>query len=404
MSGILSGITVIDLTQNIAGPYCTQLLGDFGATVIKIEKPVSGDDTRQWGGEGIRPGESGAFMAMNRNKKSIAIDLRNPKGIEMVYKLVKKADIFVHSMKPTTANKNGFSYEKISELNPSIIYGAISAFGEVGPMQALPGYDPLIQAYSGIMSVTGNAGENPVRVGVSINDMGSGMWLAMGILAALHKRNTTGKGSKVSNSLLETGVVWGSLQLSTYMESGKVPQKMGSAMPIIAPYEAFKTNDGWVMIAAGNNRLFENLCKALDFEEVSMDPRFITNIDRVKNRFELHDIIENKTLNYSVAALIPILRQGNIPCSPINSLDQILTDEQVGALGLIKDVEHSRVEDFKIVDMPISVDGERSVLQSIPPRLGENSEEILSLLGYSAEEIKKLVAEKIIDVLEKVGR
>ncbi|MER2191539.1 MAG: CaiB/BaiF CoA-transferase family protein [Solibacillus sp.] len=404
MSGILSGITVVDLTQNIAGPFCTQILGDFGATVIKIEKPESGDDTRQWGGEGIRVGESAAFMAMNRNKKSIAVDLRSPKGVEMVYELVKKADIFVHSMKPSTANKNGFSFEKIIELNPKIIYGAISAFGEVGPMQMLPGYDPLIQAYSGIMSVTGNAGENPVRVGVSINDMGSGMWLAMGILAALHKRTITGKGSKVSNSLLETGVAWGSLQLSTYMESGKVPQKMGSAMPIISPYEAFQTNDGWVMIAAGNNRLFENLCNSLQLEELATDERFITNTERVKNRYVLHDLIENETLKYAVPDLVPILRQFNIPCSPINSLDQLLTDEQVNALELIKEIEHSRIDDFKVVDIPISIDGERSTLQSIPPLLGEHSEEILNELGYSREEIEQLTSEKVIGVLEKVGR
>ncbi len=404
MSAILSGITVLDLTQNIAGPFCTQILGDLGATVIKVEKPVDGDDTRHWGGEGARPGESAAFMAVNRNKKSVSIDLGNPKGIKLVYDLAKKVDILVHSMKPTTAEKKGLDYEKIAELNPSIIYSSISAFGEIGPMKTLPGYDPLIQAYTGIMSVTGNPGDDPARVGVSINDMGSGMWLTMGILAALHKRNTTGEGSKVSNSLLETGVTWGSLQLSTYMETGKVPQKLGTAMPLIAPYEAFKAENGWVMMAAGNNRLFEKLCHVLGIKEIPIDPRFSTNGERVKNRYELHDLLEKETQKYTVDVLIHMLRQGGVPCSPINSLDKVVTDEQVNALGLIKSVEHSRVNDFKIVDLPIAINNERSVLQNIPPLLGEHSEEILKQVGYTDEEINQLLEDKVIDIVDKVRR
>ncbi|HWL13077.1 MAG TPA: CaiB/BaiF CoA-transferase family protein [Ureibacillus sp.] len=403
MTGILSGLTVLDLTQNIAGPVSTQLLGDLGATVIKVEKPKDGDDTRHWGNVDTT-GESAAFMAVNRNKKSICVDLRNPKGIELIYELAKKVDIFVHSMKPTTAEAKGLNYEKIKEINPSIIYGSISAFGEVGPMQTLPGYDPLIQAYSGIMSVTGNAGEDPVRVGVSINDMGSGMWLTMGILAALYKRNTTGEGSKVSNSLLETGVMWGSLQLSTYMETGKVPQKLGTAMPLISPYEAFKSNDGWVMIAAGNNRLFANLCKVLKIEQIAEDARFVTNADRLNNRYELHDLLELETQKYSADTLVGLLRKGGVPCSPINTLDKLLTDEQVNALGLIKSVEHSRVKDFKIVDLPISIDNERSTVQQLPPLLGEHSEEVLKEIGLTDEQIEALLADEVIGMVDKVGR
>lgn len=402
MTAILSGITVLDLTQNIAGPFCTQLLGDLGATVIKVEKPVDGDDTRNWGGEGSRKGESAAFMAVNRNKKSITIDLRNPKGIELIYELAKKADVFVHSMKPTTAERKGLHYEKIVEINPKIIYGSISAFGEIGPMKTLPGYDPLLQAYTGIMSVTGNPGDKPARVGVSINDMGSGMWLTIGILAALYKRSITGEGSKVSNSLLETGVAWGSLQLATYMETGKVPQKLGTAMPLIAPYEAFKAKDDWIMIAAGNNRLFEQLCQALGIEDIPLDPRFSTNQARVKNRYELHDLLEEETQKYTVDELVPILRKANVPCSPINTLDKVMTDEQVNTLGLIKEAEHERVDEFKFVDIPIAINNERSVLQNVPPMLGEHSEEVLKQMGFTDEEIDKLLAEQVIDTVNKV--
>jgi len=403
MTGILSGLKVLDLTQNIAGPVSTQLLGDLGATVIKVEKPGDGDDTRNWGNVSTT-GESGAFMAVNRNKKSICIDLRQQKGIELVYELASQVDIFVHSMKPETAEKKGLSYEKIKEINPSIIYGSISAFGEIGPMKALPGYDPLIQAYTGIMSVTGNAGEDPVRVGVSINDMGSGMWLTMGILAALYKRNLTGEGSKVSNSLLETGVAWGSLQLSTYMETGKVPQKLGTAMPLISPYEAFKANDGWVMIAAGNNRLFGNLCKVLNIEEIAQDEKFVTNGQRLSNRYELHDLLEVETQKYSADALVELLRKGGVPCSPINTLDKLLTDEQVNVMGLIKPVEHSRVKDFKIVDLPLTINDERSSVQNLPPLLGEHSEDVLKEFGLTDEQIEALLADSVIGVLDKVGR
>lgn len=403
MTGILSGLKVLDLTQNIAGPVSTQLLGDLGATVIKVEKPGDGDDTRYWGNVNTT-GESAAFMAVNRNKKSICIDLRQPQGIELVHELASKVDIFVHSMKPETAEAKGLSYEKISDINPSIIYGSISAFGEIGPMKAFPGYDPLIQAYTGIMSVTGNAGEDPVRVGVSINDMGSGMWLAMGILAALYKRNLTGEGSKVSNSLLETGVAWGSLQLSTYMETGKVPQKLGTAMPLISPYEAFKTNDGWVMIAAGNNRLFDKLCSVLKVEQLAQDNRFSTNAERLNNRYELHDLLELETQKYTADILVDMLRKGGVPCSPINTLDKLLTDEQVNVLGLIKPVEHSRVKDFKMVDLPISINNERSTLQNLPPLLGEHSEEVLKEIGYTDEQIEALLADAVIGMVDKVGR
>ena len=404
MAEILSGLKVLDLTQNIAGPFSTQLLGDLGATVIKVEKPKDGDDTRYWGNVNTK-GESAAFMAVNRNKKSISIDLSKPKGIELVYELASKVDIFVHSMKPTTAEAKGLSYEKISKINPSIIYGSISAFGEIGPMKTLPGYDPLIQAYTGIMSVTGNPGEDPVRVGVSINDMGSGMWLTMGILAALYKRNITGEGSKVTNSLLETGVAWGSLQLSTYMETGKVPQKLGTAMPLISPYEAFKTKDSWVMIAAGNNRLFEKLCSVLKIENIPQDERFSTNGERLNNRYELHDLLEQETQKFSSDVLVELLRGGGVPCSPINTLDKLLTDEQVNVLGLIKQVEHSRVKDFRIVDMPLSINEERSTLQALPPLLGEHSEEVLKeIAGYTDEQIEALLADEVVDLLDKVGR
>lgn len=396
MANILSGLTVIDITQNVAGPFCSQLLGDLGATVIKIERPGHGDDTRHWHPP-LWGGESSTFLALNRNKKSLCVDLNHPEGQNIIHELCKKADIFIHSLKPGSEESRRLGYETLSEINPSLIYAAISAFGDKGKMKNKPGYDPLIQAYSGIMSLTGNEGDDPVRVGVSIVDMATGMWSLIGILTALQQRNQTGKGCKVANSLLETGVAWVTLQLSTHMASGKLPRKMGTGMATTAPYEAFKTKGNqWAIIAAGNNRLFKNLCAALEMPELVEDPRFETNAARVENRQELHRLIEERTLGYEVDELVSLLAEYNVPSSPINTLDRVLDDEQVAVLSLIKPVEGFRVPDFRMVDLPFRINEERGNLQSLPPLLGEHTDEILSSLNYSKEEVEQLKSKNII--------
>ena len=396
MANILSGITVIDITQNVAGPFCSQMLGDLGATVIKIERPNTGDDTRHWHpplwGE-----ESSTFLALNRNKKSLCIDLNHPDGQKIVHELCEKADIFIHSLKPGSEESRGLDYEKLSQINPSLIYAAISAFGDKGKMKNKPGYDPLIQAYSGIMGLTGNPGDDPARVGVSIVDMATGMWSLIGILSALHLRNQTGEGSKVSNSLLETGVSWVTLQMSTYMASGKLPKKMGTGMATTAPYEAFKAKgDQWAIIAAGNNRLFKNLCMAIEKPELIEDPRFESNSARVQNRHELHRIIEEVTMGYELDDLVRLMEDYKVPSSPINTLDRVLKDEQVNALDLIKPIEGFRVPDFRIVDLPFRINEERGNLQSLPPLLGQHTEEILQTLNYSKEEMEQLKSKSIV--------
>jgi crotonobetainyl-CoA:carnitine CoA-transferase CaiB-like acyl-CoA transferase len=396
MANILSGLTVIDLTQNVAGPFCSQMLGDLGATVIKIERPGHGDDTRHWHpplwGE-----ESSTFLALNRNKKSVCVDLNQPEGQKIVQELCKKADIFIHSLKPGSEESRGLGYETLSEINPALIYAAISAFGDKGKMKNKPGYDPLIQAYSGIMSMIGNEGDDPARVSVSIVDMATGMWSLIGILTALHQRNETGEGCKVANSLLETGVAWVTLQLSTFMASGRLPRKMGTGMATSAPYEAFKTKgDQWAIIAAGNNRLFKNLCAALQMPELVEDPRFESNPARVQNRKELHRLIEECTLRYEVDDLVSLMAEYNVPSSPINTLDRVLRDEQVNALSLIKPVEGFRVSDFRMVDLPFRINEERGNLQSLPPLLGEHTVEILRSLNYSEEALEQLKSKSII--------
>ncbi|OLO37949.1 hypothetical protein BTR23_12360 [Alkalihalophilus pseudofirmus] len=395
MTAILSDFLVIDWTQNVAGPYCTQILGDLGATVIKIERPGTGDDTRQWSPPSWN-GEATTFMALNRNKKSICIDVNNPKGQEVIKKLVKIADVFIHSMKPGSAEARGLGYEELSAINPMLVYSAISAFGEVGPLKSNPGYDPLIQAYSGIMSVTGNPGDDPARVGVSLIDMTTGIWSLVGILSALIERMKTGKGCKVSASLLETGIGWMHLPVSNYIATGKVPQKYGTGTAMVAPYEAFRTNDSWAIIAAGNNRLFGNLCNALEIPELIQDARFLTNKERVTNRDVLHLLIEEQTLEFDTESLISLLT-GKVPCSPINTVDKVYKDEQINALDLIKEVENSRVSNFKIVDLPFNLDNKRGSYRLHPPLLGEHSAEILREIGYSPDEIETMMSNEIIE-------
>ncbi|HLW72385.1 MAG TPA: CaiB/BaiF CoA-transferase family protein [Candidatus Binataceae bacterium] len=388
----LDGLTVIDLTQNVAGPYCTELLGDFGASVIKIERPGKGDDAR-----GFAPdwrGESATYLAYNRNKKSICIDLDNLRGREIVHRLSRSADIFVHALRPGSAESRGFGYVELSAENPRLIYASISGFGEQGPLRSLPGYDPLGQAYSGIISMNGHPGAPPARVVVPIIDMGAGLWLFTGILAALLDRAKTGKGAKVATSLLETGVAWTTLLMAGYQATGIVPGPAGSASPAAAPYEAFQTADGWIQIAAGNDRLFARLCEVLDCPALAADARFLTNADRVPRRIELHDILEQETQRFSAEQLMGLLRTAGVPASVINTLDKVFADEQVNTLGMLPPVEAGfRIPEMKFVDIPLTIDGERSSRRLMPPRLGEHTEEVLNDAGYSAAEIASLRSE-----------
>jgi crotonobetainyl-CoA:carnitine CoA-transferase CaiB-like acyl-CoA transferase len=391
----LDGLVVVDLTQNIAGSFCAELLGDFGADVIKIERPGTGDDAR-----GFAPqwhGEAAVYLAYNRNKRSVCVDLDDARGREIVQRLSRKADIFVHAMKPGSAEARGFGYDDLSRDNPRLIYGSISGFGEQGPLRSLPGYDPLGQAYSGIISMNGHPGAPPARVVVPIIDMGSGLWLFTGILAAVIEHIKTGKGAKVATSLLETGVAWTTLAMTAYQATGEVPGPAGSTSPAAAPYEAFQTADGWIQIAAGNDRLFGKLCEVLHRPEVPRDPRFLTNAVRVPRRVELHEILEHETRKLTAARLMELLREAGVPASVINTLDQVYVDEQVNALGMLPPVDPGfRIPEMKFVDIPVSINGERSARRRMPPRLGEHTDEVLRAAGYSDAEIAALKAENVI--------
>ncbi|OKO81100.1 CaiB/BaiF CoA-transferase family protein [Bradyrhizobium sp. AS23.2] len=389
LENVLAGLRVIDLTQNVAGPYCTQVLGDMGADVIKVERPGRGDDTRDW-----RPPEIGnqssTFLALNRNKRSISLDLDAPEGLDILRRLAATADIVVHSMKPGSAEKRGLGHEDLKALNPALIYCAISAFGQVGPLRALPGYDPLMQAFTGIMSTTGNDGEDPVRVGVSLIDMGTGMWSAMGILAAVILRSRSGEGVSVEASLLDTGVSWMTVFIASYLATQTLPKKLGSAMAMTAPYELFRAADGHVFIAAGNDRLFGCVCKGLDALELASDARFRTNPLRVANRADLHRELEARTLVRPAADIVASLRRLGAPCSELNNVAQMLSNEQVAASRIVEDLPLDGVPHHKVVGLPIKAGGRRSSAMKPPPSLGADTLAVLADLSLSEEEIARL--------------
>jgi formyl-CoA transferase/CoA:oxalate CoA-transferase len=389
LENILSNTRVLDLTQNVAGPYCTQILGDLGAEVIKIERPGGGDDTRQW-----RPpevgGESATFLAFNRNKISAGIDLNTPEGVEIVRSLAKRADVLVHTMRPGSAESRGLGYDTLSEANPRLVYCAISAFGESGPMRALPGYDPLLQAFTGILSVTGNEGDEPARVSVSLVDMGTGMWAALGIVGALLEREKTGAGTRVEASLLATGMSWMTVPIANYLASGQLPRRMGTAMSIAAPYELFHASDGDVFIAAGNDRLFAKVCEALGCPDLASDPRFADNPSRVKNRQALHEVIEALTKRRSVKDNVSALRGVGAPCSEVNNVAQAISHAQVQAAGMMVDLPVPGGPSHRVVALPLSTEGRRSSARRAPPALGEHTEQVLLEIGMSRDEIEAM--------------
>ncbi|QCI65907.1 CaiB/BaiF CoA transferase family protein [Phreatobacter stygius] len=389
LESILSGIKVVDFTQNVAGPFCTQILGDLGAEVIKVERPGRGDDTRDWRPPEIG-GQSSTFLALNRNKSSICIDIDQPDGRRVLRDLAATADVFVHSMKPGSAEARGLGHDDLNGLNARLVYCAISAFGQVGPLKGLPGYDPLMQAFTGIMSTTGSPGDDPVRVGVSLIDMGTGMWAALGIMGGLMHRARSGEGMLVEASLMETGISWMTVFVASYLATGRLPQKLGSAMTMTAPYELFASADGHVFIAAGNDRLFDKVCAGLGCPELTQDPRFAANPLRVANRPALKAALEAVTVKKTTVAIVAALRQAGAPCSEMNTVAEMLDHEQVKAAGIVQDLPVETAKDHRVVALPLKANGARSRAVAPPPALGADTRTVLASLGYAAAEIDRL--------------
>jgi formyl-CoA transferase/CoA:oxalate CoA-transferase len=391
----LDGIVVTDLTQNVAGPFCTQILGDMGAEVVKIERPGKGDDARAWAPP-LWGAESAVFMSMNRNKKSLALDLKRDAGLEVLKRLVARTDVFVQSLRAGVIEEMGLDFAGTRAINARVVYCSITAFGTRGPLRDLPGYDPLMQAYAGLMSVNGHPGGEPARVGTSIVDMGTGMWAALGIVAALRQRDAHGRAVEVTTALFETALMWVSYHAMGYLGSGEVPQPQGSGTAMIAPYQAFPTADGHALIAAGSDALFQRLCAALGAPGLASDERFRDNPSRVRNRVALVDALSALTRQRKAPELIETLRAAGVPGSPILPIDAVMDEPQTRESGMVVGAPHPRIPDYRSLGLPIQWDGRRPTVRRVPPLLGEHSEDVLTALGYTLDDVRGLRARGVI--------
>jgi crotonobetainyl-CoA:carnitine CoA-transferase CaiB-like acyl-CoA transferase len=361
----LDKIHVIDCTQNVAGPYAAMILAELGADVIRVESPV-GDATRTWGPP-FWNGNSPTYMALNRNKIKLTIDLKTGNGMEKILELLEKADVFMVSSRPGSMKKLGLDSDTLLVKFPKLIYAELTAFGIRGPRANDPGYDPLMQAMGGIMSVTGLPDLEPIRVGVSIVDKSTGLWTALGVLSALRLREQTGHGHKINTSLYETAISWMDIHFGIYWASGVPPEGFGSGASMIAPYEAFPSSDGWIVIAAGNDKLFQKLGNALNHSEWAEDPRFRTNPDRVQNRVELKRIISEITKKKTNNEIEGLLKKLDIPSAPVLNLSQVNEEPQLRELGIVQSVDHPMIPNFQSIGLPLSIDNERPPLRIPPP-------------------------------------
>ncbi len=397
MDAPLSGLLVADLTQNIAGPYCTQILGDMGAQVVKVERPGRGDDARAWAPP-FWGQESATFMTVNRNKRSLAVDMKAPDGRAILERLVARADVLVQSLRAGAVEELGLGWDAARRINPRLVYCSITAFGPDGPMKDRPGYDPLMQAYSGIMSVNGHRGQPPARVAMSIIDLGTGVWAVTGILAALRERDRTGRGAHVTTALFDTALATVAIQMSNFLAAGEVPEPQGSGTQMIAPYEAFPTRDAWVLIGAASDGLFAKTCEALALPALPADPRFASNPARVANRAPLFEALAAVTRTLATGELLDRLLTAGVPAAPILKLDQVAALPQTDASGMLVAAKHPRLDDYRAVGLPIRWDGERPGVARVPPLVGEHTAEVLAELGYDDAAIKALGDRRVVQL------
>jgi len=395
MRHALEGIRVLDLTSYLAGPYCTMIMADLGAEVVKVEQPGTGDGSREWGPPFIE-GESAYYLSVNRNKKSITLNLRSDKGKEILHRMASSFDVFIENYRPGTVERLGADYATLSRINPRLIYCSISGFGQDGPYRERSSYDIVGQAMGGLMSLTGEEGRPPVKVGVAIADICAGMFAAIGILAALTAREKTGRGQVIDVSILDGQVAWLSHQAGNFFATGVNPERLGSAHPTIAPYQAFKAADSYFVVAVGNDSLWKRFCNALGLNDLLTDARFATNPDRVRNKEELTRALEEVLAAKPSAEWLKIIDSAGVPCGPVHTLSEVFEDPQVLYRRMVEEVQHPRAGRIKVVGVPIKMSDTPASVRTAPPMLGEHTKEVLQSLSYGETEINKLAKEGVI--------
>jgi crotonobetainyl-CoA:carnitine CoA-transferase CaiB-like acyl-CoA transferase len=369
----LEGVRILDLSRVLAGPYATMVLGDLGADVLKVEHPERGDDTRHWGPP-FAGGESAYFLSINRNKRSIGIDMKDPDGLERVEKLAAGADVVIENWRRGALEKLGLGYKKLKSANPDLVYCSITGFGP-GPDEDRPGYDFLVQARGGVMGITGQPGGEPTKVGVAIADIVCGLFASNAILAALHRRSVTGEGARIEVPLFESTLGWLANRGQEYLTSGEVTGLIGNAHPSIVPYQTFDASDKPLVVAVGNNTQFANLCEVIGRPELAEDERFASNPDRVANREALISELQREFGERPAEEWADELRAAGVPSGPVNTLADVLADEHLLGSGMLQDLDHPSAGHLKMLASPILIDGERLSIRRPPPTLGQHTDE-----------------------------
>ncbi|CAB4948187.1 unannotated protein [freshwater metagenome] len=393
--GSLRGLRVVEISTSVAGPLVGEILGDLGAEVIKVEQVGKGDDTRGWAPPSM-DGESITFMSLNRNKASLELDYKTPQGSEVLARLLESADILVQNLRPKALAKAGFGKERLEELNPRLIYCEITGFGRTGPKSSDAAYDPLLQAYSGIVSMVPTADGSPVRVPLSILDRGSAMWAVIGIFDALRRRDQTGRGTHVETSLLQTAMSWLSVQLLSAAAGHEKRKPLGSGHDGVVPYGAFPVSDGYIFLSAGNQAIWERFLGATDELRLQDREGFRSNLERAANRELVEATVSDVTRKYAMTDLIALLEAARVPCSPVQHVEDMPGDPQVQALGILEPMPHPIATQHQIVNLPLTFNGDHARHQRCAPLLGEDTESVLASLGYGADRIAEFFSTGVV--------
>ncbi|MFQ5838553.1 MAG: CaiB/BaiF CoA transferase family protein [Thermoplasmata archaeon] len=394
MDGPMKDIRVLDVSRVLAGPFCSMILGDLGADIVKVEPP-EGDLTRSWGPPFL-DGESCYYLSVNRNKRSICVDLSRQEGRDVLYDLVRASDVFLENFRPGVAQRLGIGYDRVKEVKRDIIYCSISGFGQDGPYRDTPSFDIILQALGGFMGITGEEGRPPVRIGVAIADLGAGLHAAIAVLAALWRWGRTGKGAYIDVSILDGQVFWLTYMAQQYFLTGTPPTRMGSRHPNIAPYQAFRTADGYIVVAAANEKFWNGMCRALEKEDLASMEDFSTNEMRIENREALDEHLEGIFRKRRTEDWLQRLQAEGVPCAPVNPLDRVFSDPQVLHRGMVKEVRHSSLGQIKQLGFPFKFPTWDFDIRFAPPLKGEHTREVLKEIGYGEDRIEKLRESRVV--------